>query len=95
VGVTHAKRDVLGVETTHNKPNDCLRKQTSDHGPLRAKVINHERTNEGTRHVEQIDHDIPSENDVERIRPAGDGVDNCGRIYTERISELDGLKLSG
>lgn len=68
-----------------------MREQTGDHGPLGAKVVYYERADDGTGHVEQVDHDIPSEDDVERVRIADDGVDYRGRIDTERIPERDRL----
>lgn len=41
------------VETTHNEADDGLCEETNNHGPLRSKVVNHECTNDGSRHVEQ------------------------------------------
>ena len=58
----------LDIEATHNEADNSLANKTEDHRILRSQVVDHEGSNEGPGHVEQVDYYAPAEHDGQGVR---------------------------
>jgi len=77
----------FGVETAHDKSDDCLAKQADDHGIFWSEGINNEGADKSSGEVESIDDDTPSKNNRKRVVSTGYIVHDGGRVQAEGVDD--------
>ncbi|KAH3660076.1 hypothetical protein OGAPHI_007281 [Ogataea philodendri] len=68
--------------TCHGETKDGLEKHTGHQGESWTNVVGHKSTGKCTRHVEQVEHNVPSESLVE-VTIRNNDVQDCGGVDTE------------
>lgn len=64
-----------------------MQKQEENKHCSGLEVVEDESTKHGSGNIEEVNDNVPSEDHVERLSVSNDGVDNSGRVDTERIAD--------